>query len=56
MGGASHGEVPANGGTERRNTMMRGRDDDAEEMGWRGLPVDGGVACLMGATAVPLAA
>jgi len=36
--------------------MMRGRDDDAEEMGRRGLPVDGGVACLMGAAAVPLAA
>jgi len=36
--------------------MMRGRDDDAEEMGRRGLPMDGGVACLMGAAAVPLAA
>ncbi len=36
--------------------MMRGRDDDAEGMGRRGLPVDGGVACLMGAAAVPLAA
>jgi len=56
MGGVSPWEVPANGGTGRRNTMMRRRDDDAEEMGWRGLPMDGGVACLMRAAAVPLAA
>jgi hypothetical protein len=35
---------------------MRGRDDDTERTCRRELPVDGGVACLMGVAAVPLAA